>query len=176
MSVKIERDHLTGNERNFAADEFIVSKTDLQGKITYANRVFLDVSGFREDEILGQPHSIVRHPDMPRCVFQMLWDRITAGREIFAYVVNTAKTGDHYWVFAHVTPSYDPDGTITGFHSNRRRPEPHQIEAIKALYETLCKEEEGHADRKAGLEASAALLKNILDEKEIDYDEFVLAI
>jgi len=176
MSIKITRDHLTGKERTFDPDEFIVSKTDLKGGITYANRVFLKIAGYNEDEVLGQPHSIVRHPDMPRCVFQLLWDRIAAGKEIFAYVINTAKNGDHYWVFAHVTPSFDAAGKVTGYHSNRRRPEPHQINAVKPLYEALCKEEDSHADRKAGLDASTAVLTQILDEKGIGYDEFVLAI
>ena len=73
---------------------------------------------------MGQPHSIIRHPDMPRAVFKLLWDTVIEGREIFAYVKNKAKNGDFYWVFAHVTPSYDNDRRIIGFHSNRRVPDP----------------------------------------------------
>lgn len=173
MSLKLDRSRLTGLERTFDADEFIVSKTDTKGRITYANTVFLRVSGYAEDEVIGQPHSILRHPDMPRCVFQLLWERIGAGREIFAYVVNTARNGDHYWVNAHVTPSFGPDGGVTGFHSNRRKPERRQIEAIEPLYRTLRAEEERHEDRKAGLLAGTAMLDSILLEKGIGYDEFV---
>ena len=76
---------LTGVERTFPEDEFIVSKTDTKGRITYANDVFLKISGFTEDEIVGQPHSIIRNPEMPRCVFKLLWDTIGSGNEIFAY-------------------------------------------------------------------------------------------
>ena len=114
----------TGNERTFGRDEVIVSKTDAKGVITYANRTFMKVAGFEEDELLGAPHSIIRHPDMPRCVFKLLWDTLAAGREIFAYVVNMAKNGDHYWVFAHVTPSIGLSGDLLGYHSNPSRPGP----------------------------------------------------
>ena len=95
----------SGRERTFARDELIVSKTDPKGRLVYVNDVFLEVSGFRESEIIGQPHSIIRHPEMPRAVFKLLWDVILGGKEIFAYVNNMAKNGDNYWVFAHVTPS-----------------------------------------------------------------------
>ena len=176
MSVKLTRNQLTGNERTFDPGEFIVSKTDLSGRITYANQVFLRVAGYDEEEVLGQPHSLVRHPDMPRCVFQLLWDRIADGKEIFAYVVNAAKNGDHYWVFAHVTPSFDEAGAITGFHSNRRLPGTGQIDAIKPLYKNLCDIEENHPDRKAGLTAAAAALNEILRQKGVEYDEFVLTL
>ncbi|HPV77190.1 MAG TPA: PAS domain-containing protein, partial [Gemmatimonadaceae bacterium] len=88
----------SGRERSFGEDEIIVSKTDLQGKITYANDVFIRVSGYEEDELLGAPHSIIRHPDMPRAVFKLLWDTLATGREVFAYVNNMARNGDNYWV------------------------------------------------------------------------------
>lgn len=176
MSSKFTREQLTGTERTFDPDEFIVSKTDLKGRITYANRVFLKVAGYEEQEVLGQPHSMVRHPDMPRSVFQLLWDRITAGKEVFAYVLNTAKNGDHYWVFAHVTPSFDEDGKINGYHSNRRLPKPGPLEVIKPFYRQLCEVEESHADRKAGLQASVATFDQILHEKGVTYDEFVLTL
>jgi PAS domain S-box-containing protein len=109
----------TGRERTWGDEELIVSKTDLKGIITYANRTFLSVAGYTEQEILGKPHSIIRHPDMPRCVFKLLWDTIESGNEIFAYVKNMAKNGDHYWVFAHVTPTLDAHGNIIGYHANR---------------------------------------------------------
>lgn len=100
--MPIAESALTGVERTFDPDQFIVSKTDLKGRITYANKVFLDIADYTEAEILGQPHSVIRHAHMPRCVFRLLWERIQTGREIFAYVVNAAKNGDHYWVLAHV--------------------------------------------------------------------------
>ena len=84
MAQSLDRTQLTGHERTFAPDEFIVSKTDVKGHITYANEVFLRISGFDEEEVIGAPHSLVRHPDMPRCVFKLLWETIQAKKEIFA--------------------------------------------------------------------------------------------
>jgi len=107
--------NLTGIERGFFENDLIVSKTNLQGKIVYANKMFLDIADYGEEEVLEQPHSLIRHPEMPRCIFKLLWDTIQDGREIFAYVVNRAKNGDHYWVLAHVTPSYGSDGSIVGY-------------------------------------------------------------
>jgi len=78
----------TGIERFFEENDFIISKTDIRGRITYANRAFLDVALYSEEELIGKPHSIIRHPKMPRCIFWLLWDRIEQGKEIFAYVVN----------------------------------------------------------------------------------------
>ena len=94
----------TGRERTFGPDELIVSKTDLKGRMTYANDVFLRISGYDLDELIGQPHSLIRHPEMPRGLFRLLWQRISTGHEVFAFINNLAKTGDHYWVLAHVTP------------------------------------------------------------------------
>jgi PAS domain-containing protein len=100
----------TGRARPFTRDELIVSKTDAKGVITYANDVFLRVAEISEHEALSAPHSLIRHPDMPRCMFKLLWDRIAAKQKIFAYVLNLSRSGDHYWVFAHVTPSLDGRG------------------------------------------------------------------
>lgn len=168
---------LTNVERTFQWDDVIVSKTDLTGKITYANDVFLGISGYTEEELLGAPHSILRHPAMPRCVFKFLWDRIADGHEVFAYVLNRAKNGDHYWVFAHVTPCYDRTGKMVGYHSNRRVPKPEAVATIKPLYETLLGIENAAADRKQGMEQSfAALVKTIGDLGFDSYDRLVMTI
>ncbi|MGQ9365440.1 PAS domain-containing protein [Azospirillum sp. ST 5-10] len=167
---------LTGVERFFDADEVIVSKTDLKGRITYANRVFQRVAGYTEDELMGAPHSIVRHPDMPRCVFKLLWDTLGAGQEIFAYVVNRAKNGDHYWVFAHVTPSYDQAGRVIGYHSSRRVPERPALEKVVPLYRSLLEIEERNADRKQGMNDAFATVVGLLKDKGIGYDEFVFSL
>jgi len=169
--------HLTGVERRFADDDIIVSKTDLKGRITYANRVFLDIADYTEAEVLGQPHSIIRHPAMPRCVFKLLWDVIGSGNEIFAYVINRTKGGDHYWVFAHVTPSFDNNGRIIGYHSNRRSPDYRVVtNTIIPLYKTLREEEARHANRKEGLAASDRLVQSVLAEKGVAYDEFIATL
>ncbi len=168
---------LTHQERRFAADDVIVTKTDLKGRITYANRVFLDISGLELKTALGAPHSIIRHPDMPRCIFKFLWDRLQAGKEVFAYVVNRATSGDHYWVFAHVTPSFDAGGKIIGYHSNRRVPNRDTVEkVIVPLYADLRVEEERHENRKDGMNHAFDRLSGKLKERGLGYDEFVFSI
>jgi len=166
----------TGRERKMGDDEIIVSKTNLKGHITYANDVFLKIADYTIEEAMDQPHSLVRHPDMPRCVFKLLWDYIQDGKEIFAYVVNLAKNGDHYWVFAHVTPSFDKKGNVVGYHSNRRKPTQSAVDAISGVYKTLITEENKHKNRKDGMQAGFNLLVKILEEKGITYDELVLSL
>ncbi len=168
---------LTGQERTFGESEIIVTKTDLKGHITYANRVFLGISELSLDAAIGAPHSVIRHPDMPRCVFKLLWERIESGKEIFAYVINRALSGDHYWVFAHATPSYGPDGKLSGYHSNRRVPKRAAIDSvIKPLYAELRAIEQKHADRKQGMNTAYAALMEKLTNGGTDYDRFVFSI
>lgn len=166
----------TGREISFHEDEIIVSKTDLKGRITYANDVFLRVSGFREGEILGKPHNIIRHPAMPRCVFRLLWDSIQSNREIFAYVLNLAKNGDGYWVFAHVTPSRDASGACVGYHSNRRVPHPDALEKIRPLYAKLVDVERRESDVRAAIDASSRVLASMLEEARTNYERFVFGL
>jgi PAS domain S-box-containing protein len=166
----------TGRERTFKDHEIIVSKTDPKGVITYANDVFVRVSGFTEEELLGAPHNIIRHPDMPRCVFKLLWDTIQAGQEIFAYVVNLCKSGDHYWVLAHVTPSFDDDGRIIGYHSSRRTPDREAVEKVKPLYAALKQTEDAAADWREGMRKATGLLLAQLDEAGVEYGEFVFSL
>jgi len=162
----------TGVERTFAEDEIIVSKTDLTGRITYANDVFQRVSGFTTTEIIGQPHSFIRHPDMPRAVFKQLWDAIQGGRECFAYVVNLCKDGGHYWVLAHLTPSFDVRGTVTGFHSNRRVPDREAVREAQTLYADL-RRIESQGDRRDAVAASHQHLLETLQARGESYDEWV---
>lgn len=166
----------TGRERTFGEDDIIVSKTDTKGRITYANDVFLRVAAMSEGQALGAPHSLIRHPDMPRAVFRLLWETIASGREIFAYVVNLAADGDHYWVFAHVTPSFGPDSRIIGYHSNRRSPDRRVLPIVTEIYARLKSEEDRHANRAQGLDASTRLLDALLREKGMPYDELVFAL
>ena len=167
---------LTGVERTFPESEIIVTKTDTRGWITYANEVFCQVAGYTEAEALGQPHSIIRHPEMPRCVFKLLWDTIQSGQEIFAYVNNRAKNGDHYWVLAHVTPTFDAHRRIVGYHSSRRCPKRSAIDAVALVYDRLLATERAAPDPKTGLDASCAMLNQLLEQKGISYDAFVLSL
>lgn len=166
----------TGVERTFGPDEIIVTKTDTKGRITYANDVFLRMAAYEEKDVIGKPHNLIRHPDMPRCAFKLLWDRIEAGEEMFAYVVNLAADGAHYWVFAHVTPTFGPRGEIVGYHSNRRSPSRAAVDAIRPIYAALLAEEKRHGDRSSGMAASWDLLHQVLADKGVSYDELVWSL
>ena len=161
----------------FDKGDIIVSKTDLKGRITYANQTFCQIAGYSEAELMGQPHSIIRHPDMPRAVFKLLWDTLFEGREIFAYVKNMARSGAYYWVFAHVTPSFDQDKKIIGFHSSRRVPDRKIVETqIIPVYAAVLKEERKHRNGQAALAASFKLVADVLQSKNMGYDEFIFSL
>jgi len=166
----------TQHERVLGEDDFIVSKTDLKGVITYGNRIFIDISGYSEEELLGSPHSILRHPDMPRTVFKLLWDTIQARREICAYVKNLAKDGSFYWVFANITPSLDAAGQVIGYYSVRRKPRPEAIQAISPLYRAMLDAERKAGDGQAGMQASLTILNQALEQKGMGYEEFVFGL
>lgn len=171
----MQRPQPTGREVFFGDEEIIVSKTNLRGQITYANEVFVRISGFTHAELIGAPHSLIRHPQMPRCVFKLLWDTIQGGQEIFAYVVNLAKNGDHYWVLAHVTPTFDTSGAIVGYHSNRRCPDRQAINAVVPLYAQLQAIEQ-KVGGNAGMAAAQAALVERLTSLKATYDEWVWSL
>ncbi len=160
-------------EQRFGLEEVIVSKTDTAGRITYANEVFCRIAMYKREELIGVQHNIIRHPDMPRCVFKLLWDTIGAGNEIFAYVKNLCRNGDYYWVFAHVTPTFDEAGNIIGYHSNRRSPDRKAVNTFASLYAELLRIEQSKSDRKDGLQSATDALISILNEKGLTYDEFI---
>jgi len=157
-------------EKTFSKNELLVTKTDLKGKITYANQAFMKIVGMSEDELLGEPHSIVRHPDMPKIIFKYLWTYLQNKQEIHAYVKNLCADGSYYWVMANVTPSYT-DAKVVGYHSARRKPTKEALEIIIPLYEELLK-----AEKSSGIDASENILNNLLKEKGVEYDEFILSI
>lgn len=158
-------------ELRMKTGEFIVSKTDLNGNITYGNETFIEMSGFSESELLNAPHNILRHPDMPKLIFKLLWERIREREGIYAYVKNKTKNGDYYWVFAYVTPSFDTQGNRIGYYSVRRAPKPKALEVIEPLYRELL-----NAERSGGVHASEKLLTKILHDKGMTYDQFVLGL
>ena len=166
----------TGEERSFSAEELIVSKTDPRGVITYANDVFLRVGAYGLDEVIGQPHNLIRHPDMPRAVFKLLWDTLAARQELFAYINNLAADGANYWVLAHVTPSYGAGGSVVGYHSNRRRPSPRALDRVRPLYEALLAEERRHPNARAAVAASSALLDQLVSAHAASYEDFVWTV
>lgn len=167
---------LTGTERRLDPDDLIVSKTDLAGRITYANRTFMAISGYTEVELLGKPHNLIRHPRMPRAVFKYLWDNIASGHEVFAYVVNCCKNGDHYWVFAHVTPTYDRAGRIVGYHSNRRAPLESAVRSIESLYDELLLAERACSNPRESWRAGLTELTRLLERERQSYEQLIFSI
>jgi PAS domain S-box-containing protein len=166
----------TGVEKIFRPDQIIVSKTDPQGRLTYVNGLFVEISGYPEHELIGRPHNVIRHPDMPRTVYRLLWERIASGQELFAYVVNLSADGGHYWVLAHVTPTFGPSGDIVGYHSNRRTASPEALARIKALYAAILTEEMRHDHTPTAIAAGQQLLESTLAETGMTYDEFVWSL
>ncbi|WP_373070666.1 PAS domain-containing protein [Sulfurimonas sp.] len=152
-------------------NDFIVSKTDIKGRITYGNETFIKMSGYLESELLNSPHNILRHEDMPAIVFKLLWERLYEEKSINAFVKNKCKNGDYYWVFANVTPSYNEKGEVIGYYSVRRKPKEKAVKTVEAIYMDLLK-----VEKKEGLDGSFKLLKSILDSQGVSYDELIIEL
>ena len=145
---------------------YIVSETDEKGKITFCNDYFIEVSGYSKEELIGKPHNIVRHPDMPKVVFKLLWETISAGKNINALVKNLAKDGRYYWIFTEFEIRKDTDtGDIIGYHAARKSISKHVIEIIADLYAKLLQIEKDDS-----IEAAQTYLVNFLKEKGDDMD------
>ncbi|MES9944627.1 MAG: PAS domain-containing protein [Candidatus Thiodiazotropha sp.] len=162
----------TDREIIMQESDFIVSKTDLKGRITYANRIFMQIAGYSEFELLGVQHNIIRHPDMPRGVFRLLWSVIESGQECFAYVKNMAKNGDYYWVYANVTIDYDSKMNPVGYFSVRRKPSKQGVEAISPIYQEMMSIERQAGARDAP-DVSMQWLMDLLKSKNTTYAEFI---
>lgn len=158
------------SELIFDSKDIIVSKTDTSGKVTYGNELFLKLAGYSEKEIIGAPHNIVRHPDMPKIIFKLLWETLKQKKEIYAYVVNKSSTGDFYWVFANVTPSFDARGEVVGYYSVRRKATAQALNIIKPLYKQLLS-----AEKIGGVEASQKIVNQLLEKHGGRYDKFILS-
>ncbi len=157
--------------KNMQENDFIVSKTDIKGRITYVNKIFMDMAEYSEEELLGNPHNIIRHEDMPKSVFKLLWDTIQNKQEIFAFVINKTKSNDSYWVYANITPSYDSNNKIVGYYSVRRMPNLSALEIIKPLYKSMI-----DAEKIGGLNAGTKILTDLLYEKGVSYNELIISI
>ncbi|WP_298603255.1 PAS domain-containing protein [Zoogloea sp.] len=127
---------VTPIETPYPHGKLIVSRTDTRGIITQCNQSFVDMSGYGEAELIGQPHCLLRHPDMPAAAFRDLWETVQAGRQWHGYVKNLRKDGGHYWVYATVVPNVR-DGRIVGFTSVRREPSREKVALAEAQYQEM---------------------------------------
>src|SRR5574343_1348239 len=134
---------VTDKEVLLSPDTLIVSKTDLKGRITFINRDFLEISGFTEKELIGEPHNLVRHPDMPVEAFEDLWRTLKEGRPWTGYVKNRCKNGDYYWVLANATPIWE-NGQVTSYMSVRRKADPATLQQVDAAYRQFRDERQGN--------------------------------
>jgi PAS domain S-box-containing protein len=165
----------TRQERVMREHDFIVSKTDPKGIITYGNPIFIEFSGYSEEELIGTQHNIIRHPDMPRAAFKLAWDTIQGGKEFFGYVKNMSKDGGFYWVFTHITPDFDAGGRIVGYTSVRRCPKRSAIEKVEPVYRQMVEAEKAAGARDA-IAAGTGILVNLLKQTGTSYEQLVFAL
>jgi PAS domain S-box-containing protein len=157
-------------------NDFIVSKTDKLGKITYCNSIFIKISGYSEAELLGKNHNILRHPDMPSSLYYLLWNTINSGEEFFGYIKNLCKDGSFYWVFANISPRYDPNtGEKIGYFSVRRKPDANKLNYIENIYcQMSAAERQGQTPE--SISAGIEVLNHNIDKSQRSYREFILTL
>ena len=153
---------VTRNEVKLTDSTLIVSKTDLKGRITYINRDFLDISGFTAQELVGEPHNIVRHPDMPTEAFEDLWRTLKEGRPWTGYVKNRCKNGDYYWVLANAAPIIE-NGQVTGYISVRRKASDEAIATHEAAYKMFREKKQGSLQIRFGKVVKPSVLAGLRD-------------
>ncbi|WP_456465808.1 methyl-accepting chemotaxis protein [Persephonella sp.] len=159
----------TNKESLFKPDEIFFSSTDLKGIILSGNDVFQRISKYSMEELLGSPHNIIRHPDMPKIIFKLLWDYIQSGKSIVAYVKNLAKDGNYYWALATIIPIKDKEGNIAEYISIRIKPTTKFFEKIPPIYEHLL-----HIEKEKGMEESYEALMEIIKKLGYkSYDDFM---
>ncbi len=146
----------------------IISKTDPKGIIEYANDYFIEISGYEEFELMGQPHSIIRHPDMPKVIFKLLWSKLKKGENIHALIKNRTKNGNYYWVITNFDIRYDDNGEIIAYYAQRKAAPDFAVYQIEKLYKTL-----RSIERAQGVGVAEKYLNGFLEERGLDYNEYV---
>ena len=146
----------TDKEQEVRNIDVIISKGDANGDITYANPIFFKLAGYQPDELLEQPHSIIRHPDMPKIIFKALWDSLKAGNDVHTFVKNLSKDGSFYWVYAFVRVATNPDGSFRNYVSTRKTMSTKAREIIEPLYAKLIEAQN------SGMDESLVVLEEFL--------------
>ncbi|KIM05250.1 MAG: hypothetical protein KN64_04330 [Sulfurovum sp. AS07-7] len=164
----IYRPIVKDEEIKFSKKKFIVSRTDLNGNIVFINKNFAEVSGYDQAELIGVSHNVVRHPDMPKAIFYIVWNALKAGRPISGVVKNLAKDGRYYWAIADFDIKRNSSGKIIGYSAFRRNPPQNVIDTLQEPYSIML-----NIEKKHGMEASLTFLNSFLDEHHMNYDDFM---
>ncbi len=152
------------NEIQLDSNRYLVSETDAKGVITYCNDYFTEISGYTREELIGKQHNIIRHPDMPRVVFKLLWERISQGKNINAVVKNLAKNGKYYWVFTEFQTRIDLDtNTVIGYTAHRKLISDDVSNTIENIYKQVL-----YVEQQKGMEKAQEFLEALLKEKGRD--------
>ena len=172
IELTVERPTPIDKEVNWNKSQVVISETDVYGRITNVNDVFCNVCGYSPEEMIGQPHSIIRHPDMPKLVFKLLWDNLKVGNNFIGVIKNLAKSGEYYWVITDFEMRRDATGNITHYIARRKSVPKAVIENYVApLYETLLK-----LEKVGGMELSSLFFKNYLAKQGKDYIDFIIDV
>jgi PAS domain S-box-containing protein len=164
---KYDRD-IGFRELKLNQSDLIVSKANLEGIITYANPSFIKITGYKSYELMDQNHNIIRHPDMPKALFAYIWKELKNGNDAYGFVKNLTKDGSFYWVFAYMVPDYNEKGSVIGYHSERRAPNPKAIAEISILYEQI-----KHIEIRDGIESAVAHLHDVASQRAKNYYNYV---
>ena len=168
----IERPTPIDREVQWDTTKTLISETDVKGTITNVNDVFCAVAHYSASELIGQPHNLIRHPDMPKLIFKLLWDNLKVGNNFVGVIKNLAKTGEYYWVVTDFEMRRDAMGNITHYIGRRKSvPEAAINNYLAPFYESLLKME-----KIGGVELSSRFFKNYLTKQGKDYIDFVISI
>lgn len=168
----IERPTPIDREVQWDKTKTLISETDVKGTITNVNDVFCAVAHYSPSELIGQPHNLIRHPDMPKLIFKLLWDNLKVGNNFVGVIKNLAKTGEYYWVVTDFEMRRDAMGNITHYIGRRKSvPEAAINNYLAPFYESLLKME-----KIGGVELSSRFFKNYLTKQGKDYIDFVISI
>jgi len=154
-------------EINLDPNKTILSKTDSKGIIEYANDYFIEISGYEEFELMGQPHNIVRHPDMPKTIFKLMWESLKKGENIHAFVKNLSKDGRYYWVLTNFEFKYDEEGNLVSYYAKRKAAPRNAIFEIEKLYYTL-----RNIEARQGMNTAVNYLHGMLEDKKMTFNEY----
>jgi len=146
-------------ERTLTSVDIIVSQSDLDGFIIYANPIFYKIAGYSYGKLIGENHNIIRHPDMPKAVFQHLWTQLKQKQSVYCFIKNKSNDNRHYWVFAYIRPSVNRDGTVRNYISTRRAMSKKAKAIIEPLYQELLRREKSN-----GVDDSKALLQEFMEQ------------